>query len=100
MVLYIFTSALTHSDKFSGHARRNCRQGYNPRTHALSCFCTTHRARLACAKNKGERVCVGGRGRVELGDDELLETFGGGNQTGLCSHWKIWPFDLERPAPA
>ena len=22
-----------------------------------------------------------------------------GNQTGLCSHWKIWPFDPERPAP-
>ena len=52
--------------------------------------------RLACAKNKGGRVCVGGGGgRVELGDDELLETCGeGGNQAGLCSHRKIWPFDL------
>ena len=45
-------------------------------------------------------MCRGG-GRVELGDDELWETCGrGGNQAGLCSHQKIWPFDLQRPAPA
>ena len=47
------------------------------------------------------RVCVGGGGRVELGDDELLETCGEGeNQAGLCSHRNIWSFDLERPVPA
>ena len=46
-------------------------------------------------------MCVEGGGRVELGDGELLETCReGGYQAGLCSHWKIWPFDLERPAPA
>ena len=46
-------------------------------------------------------MCVGGGGSVELGDDELLETCGEeGSQTGLCSYRKIWPFDLERPAPA
>ena len=29
-------------------------------------------------------MCVGGGGRVELGDEELLETCGeGGNQAGL-----------------
>ena len=52
-------------------------------------------------------VSVGGGGLVKLGggggggDDELLETCGeGGKQARLCSHRKIWPFDLEKPAPA
>ena len=49
-------------------------------------------------------MCVGGGGRVELGDGELLETCRQpeqeGNQARLCSHRKIWPFYLERPAPA
>ena len=64
--------------KFSGHARRvysnNGRQGYNPRARGIGCRRTTHGVRLTCAKNKGERGCVGGGGRVELGDDELLDT--------------------------
>ena len=47
-----------------GHARRNGCQGYNPRSRAIG-FCTKLRVRIACAKNKGERGCVGGGGRVE-----------------------------------
>ena len=39
---------------------------------------------------------IGGGGRVEQGDNKLFETCGErGNQAGLCSHRKIWPFDLE-----
>ena len=86
-----------------GHACRNSRQGYNPCARTIG-FRTTHRVRFACAKNKGERVCVGGGGCAELADGELLEMCRQpeqeGNQAGLCSHWKIWLFDLERPAPA
>ena len=32
----------------------------------------THGVRLTCAKNKGERGCVGGGGRVELGDGRAV----------------------------
>ena len=101
------SAAISHLDIFA--QRQNfpgMRVPTVPRvkTHAhtrYSCFCTTHGVRLACARNKGGRVCVGGGGRVELGDDELLETCGErGNQVGLCSYRKIWPFHLKRPAPA
>ena len=41
------------------------------RTRDIGC-CAPGEVRLTCAKNKGERGCVGGGGRVELGDGRAV----------------------------